>query len=56
MSALLVAHGMSVPQAILTTLICRLLTLWLAVVIGWLCVWRLRHHATGIAGLRFHVQ
>jgi len=48
MTALLVAHGMSVPQAILTTLICRLLTLWLAVVIGWLCVWRLRHHPTGL--------
>jgi hypothetical protein len=26
----------------LLTLICRLLTLWLAVLIGWLCVWLLR--------------
>ncbi|MDE2076519.1 MAG: flippase-like domain-containing protein [Burkholderiales bacterium] len=45
MSALLVTHGMSAPQAILTTLVCRLLTLWFAVAIGWLCVWQLRRHA-----------
>lgn len=44
MAALLYAHGMTMPQAILTTLICRLLTLWLAVLIGWLCVWHLRRH------------
>lgn len=43
MAALLVSHGYSTPQAILLTLVCRLLTLWLAVVIGWLCVWLLRH-------------
>jgi glycosyltransferase 2 family protein len=42
MAALLVAHGYQMPQAILLTLICRLLTLWLAVVIGWICVWILR--------------
>lgn len=42
MAALLFAHGYTMPQAILLTLICRLLTLWLAVVIGWLCVWALR--------------
>ncbi|MDO9235722.1 MAG: lysylphosphatidylglycerol synthase transmembrane domain-containing protein [Aquabacterium sp.] len=42
MAALLVAHGFHMPQAILLTLICRLLTLWLAVVIGWACVWSLR--------------
>lgn len=42
MAALLVAHGYPMPQAILLTLICRLLTLWLAVIIGWLCVWLLR--------------
>ncbi|MGE5452638.1 MAG: lysylphosphatidylglycerol synthase transmembrane domain-containing protein [Acidobacteriota bacterium] len=45
MSALLYAHGLSMPQALLTTLVCRLLTLWLAVLIGWLCVWRLRQSA-----------
>lgn len=43
MTALLVAHGYTMPQAILLTLVCRLLTLWLAVIIGWLCVWALRH-------------
>lgn len=42
MAALLVAHGYQMPQAILLTLICRLLTLWLAVLIGWICVWSLR--------------
>jgi uncharacterized protein (TIRG00374 family) len=42
MIALLVAHGYDTPQAILLTLVCRLLTLWLAVFIGWLCVWALR--------------
>ena len=42
MAALLYAHGFSTPQAILLTLICRLLTLWLAVLIGWACVWLLR--------------
>lgn len=46
MTALLYAHGLSMPQALLTTLICRLLTLWLAVAIGWLCVWRLRYTTT----------
>jgi len=43
MGALLVAHGYEAPQAILLTLVCRLLTLWLAVLIGWVCVWVLRH-------------
>ena len=42
MAALLFSHGYTMPQAILLTLICRLLTLWLAVLIGWLCVWILR--------------
>jgi glycosyltransferase 2 family protein len=43
MAGLLVARGFAKPQAILLTLICRLLTLWLAVLIGWLSVWRLKH-------------
>lgn len=47
MAALLVAHGYTMPQAILLTLVCRLLTLWLAVVIGWGCVWLLRADAPG---------
>ncbi|MEY4764518.1 MAG: hypothetical protein RI907_1191 [Pseudomonadota bacterium] len=42
MAGLLVAHGFAKPQAILLTLVCRLLTLWLAVLIGWLSVWRLK--------------
>lgn len=42
MAGLLVAHGFDKPQAILLTLVCRVLTLWLAVVIGWLAVWRLK--------------
>lgn len=46
MAALLVAHGYHTPQAILLTLICRLLTLWLAVVIGWVCVGLLRREPT----------
>ncbi len=43
MAALLAAHGYTMAQAILLTLVCRLLTLWLAVIIGWVCVWLLRH-------------
>jgi uncharacterized protein (TIRG00374 family) len=43
MTSLLVAHGYDLPQAILLTLVCRLLTLWLAVLIGWVCVWALRN-------------
>ena len=42
MAALLMAQGIGAPLAILLTLICRILTLWLAVVIGWACVWLLR--------------
>ncbi len=42
MVALLNHHGFTTPQAILLTLICRLLTLWLAVLIGWVCVLVLR--------------
>lgn len=43
MTSLLFANGFALPEALLLTLMCRLLTLWLAVVIGWLCVWLLRH-------------
>ncbi|CAH0351803.1 lysylphosphatidylglycerol synthase transmembrane domain-containing protein [Aquabacterium sp. CECT 9606] len=42
MASLLYAHGYQLPDAILLTLVCRLLTLWLAVLIGWVCVWALR--------------
>jgi uncharacterized protein (TIRG00374 family) len=43
MASLLFASGFALPEALLLTLLCRILTLWLAVVIGWLCVWLLRH-------------
>jgi uncharacterized protein (TIRG00374 family) len=38
MIALLAAHGYSMPDAIMLTIVCRLLTLWLAVLIGWIAV------------------
>ena len=42
MTALLAAGGLSLPDAMLATLLCRLLTLWLAVALGWLAVVGLR--------------
>jgi uncharacterized protein (TIRG00374 family) len=48
MASLLYAHGYQLPEAILLTLVCRLLTLWLAVLIGWGCVWALRGHHSKI--------
>lgn len=44
MIALLAAHGYALPDAILMTLVCRLLTLWLAVLLGWLAVFLLRRN------------
>lgn len=44
MAALLVTHGLTLPDALVLTLLCRLLTLWLAVGLGWLAVLALRHH------------
>lgn len=38
MIALLAAQGYPVPDAMLLTLVCRLLTLWFAVAIGWIAV------------------
>jgi len=46
MVALLTTHGYPIADAILLTLICRLLTLWLAVVIGWLAVFFLKPKQT----------
>lgn len=43
MTGLLYTNGFALPEALLLTLMCRLLTLWLAVVFGWLCVWLLKH-------------
>lgn len=43
MTGLLVTHGYSVSQALLLTLTCRLVTLWLGVLAGWIAVLLLRH-------------
>lgn len=42
MTALLVSRGYPVPEALLITLVCRLVTLWLAVCLGWIAVLMLR--------------
>jgi uncharacterized protein (TIRG00374 family) len=42
MTALLASHGYSVGQALLITLTCRLVTLWLGVVFGWCAIFILR--------------
>jgi uncharacterized protein (TIRG00374 family) len=44
MASLLAAHGYAMSQAILITMVCRILTLWLAVMIGWTSVLVLRHY------------
>jgi uncharacterized protein (TIRG00374 family) len=42
MTALLSANGLTVSQALLVTLTCRLVTLWFAVAVGWIAVFVLR--------------
>lgn len=42
MTTLLVTHGMKISEAVLVTLTCRLVTLWLAVAVGWIAVLALR--------------
>jgi uncharacterized membrane protein YbhN (UPF0104 family) len=42
MTTLLVGRGYAVPDALLVTLVCRLVTLWLAVCLGWVAVFMLR--------------
>jgi glycosyltransferase 2 family protein len=42
MTALLTANGLTVSQAVLVTLVCRLVTLWFAVAVGWVAVFILR--------------
>lgn len=46
MTGILMSQGIEASTAILLTLVCRALTLWLAVLIGWGCVWLLRHEPT----------
>lgn len=48
MTALLHAHHFPLSQALLVTLTCRLVTLWLAVVIGWLAVFALRQRTAAV--------
>jgi uncharacterized protein (TIRG00374 family) len=43
MTALLATQGYAIGEALLITIACRIVTLWLAVVIGWLAVFALRH-------------
>jgi uncharacterized protein (TIRG00374 family) len=45
MTTLLATHGYSVSEALLVTLTCRLVTLWLGVVVGWGAVLILRQPA-----------
>jgi len=45
MTTLLVAHGTSFGDAVFVTLACRIVTLWLAVVLGWVAVLSLRQRA-----------
>jgi glycosyltransferase 2 family protein len=48
LTALLATRGLPLAQAILITLVCRLVTLWLAVGLGWAAVWALRHRAPAL--------
>jgi uncharacterized protein (TIRG00374 family) len=48
MTALLATHGYSVSQSLLVTLTCRLVTLWLGVVVGWCAVLGLRQRTTAL--------
>jgi uncharacterized membrane protein YbhN (UPF0104 family) len=43
MAALLAAQGFALTEAVVVTLACRLVTLWLAVGLGWVAVGVLRH-------------
>jgi uncharacterized protein (TIRG00374 family) len=43
MTALLASQGLAVGDALLITILCRLVTLWFAVLIGWLAVLVLRN-------------
>jgi len=49
MTALLATHGYTVSEALLVTLTCRLVTLWLGVVVGWGSVFALRQRTVTLA-------
>jgi uncharacterized membrane protein YbhN (UPF0104 family) len=48
MTALLATAGLNLPQAMLATLLCRLLTLWFGVLLGWLAVLGLRRRVEAV--------
>jgi glycosyltransferase 2 family protein len=48
MTTLLAAQGLAVGDALLMTIVCRLVTLWLAVLIGWGAVFTLRNRMTPV--------
>ena len=48
MTALLVTQGYSVSQALLITLVCRIVTLWFAVGVGWGAVFALRRETPAL--------
>jgi glycosyltransferase 2 family protein len=43
MTALLAAQGFAVADALMVTIVCRVVTLWLAVLLGWIAIAALRH-------------
>jgi uncharacterized protein (TIRG00374 family) len=45
MTTLLVSQGFPLPEALMVTVTCRLITLWLAVILGWVAVFLLRQTA-----------
>jgi uncharacterized protein (TIRG00374 family) len=49
LTALLTTQGYAVGDALLVTIVCRVVTLWLAVLIGWLAVAVLRHRETPVS-------
>jgi len=48
MTALFAAQGYALADALLVTLLCRLVTLWLAVALGWAAVWLLRKRSLAV--------
>ena len=52
MTALLTTQGYSVADALLVTIACRIVTLWLAVLIGWIAVWVLRRQTDAAVSWR----
>jgi uncharacterized protein (TIRG00374 family) len=49
MTALLTTQGYAVGDALLVTIVCRVVTLWLAVLLGWIAIAVLRHRETPVS-------